>query len=201
MSYSPPLGSAVNFQATGLPYTPPAGGSVNFDAQVALVVAGALSVGGAANLASLGTWELYATGSCMALGGKVSLYTEIGRRLSIASKILIGGEARVVTAAGLSAGGQLRLHGSATINPGSAFRADGKIKLRGSPRFKAGTGLNAGFRLQFTGAARFMRGARTMVASSVKLGVLAQSTHAPEIILQVSSGIVLRGRARVRYRG
>ena len=198
MSYSPPLGNAVNFTATGIAYTPSAGDSVDFVPSPSLFVSGVLPIGGSASILSLGTWDLSVADSVQ-FGGALLVETSVGQRININSKFALTGEATIIAAAALDVAGALKLSGQAFIHRASALNVAGKVTFRGHVSMGMGRRTIIDNKMHLSGQAQFRAGERLVVSTGITFYGRAQFIHAPKASISVASKLSLRGRMKLRH--
>lgn len=132
MSYTPPLGNAVDFTTQGAPFSPTPAGAVNFIEYgwtVRLSGIGAVAFGGAL-AANVGV-GLTASGAVV-LGGQAAVFAEV--KLSANSPLVLFGSAAAYVAPFISGYGQILADGFLDIDaqpPQFSFRGIGKIALGG----------------------------------------------------------------------
>ena len=132
MSYTPPLGNAVDFTTQGAPFSPTPAGAVNFIEYgwtVRLSGTGAVAFGGAL-AANVGV-GLTASGAVV-LGGQAAVFAEV--KLSANSPLVLSGSAAAYVAPFISGSGQILADGFLDIDaqpPSFSVKGRGAIDLGG----------------------------------------------------------------------
>lgn len=178
MSYSPPIGSSVNFEFPQRSYTAPSGANVDFVfgafAERALVVSGGLEFFGGSDLKHGVTVNVVGG---VQFVGVIHLLTDAPGVVS--GQMKLTGRAEVNRGTALHISNRLTIHGHAKILSAQNVRIRGEIALRsGGAQVHAGTRVTAQGWLSLSGIFTCAVGRRIDVRGSIgKFSGVSSFTH------------------------